>query len=217
MNRNGQPPCIDAEWNEVAGCSTAVGESRLDGLWCDHAPVFQVRLSREYAGLLATDRIEEILLIALARLWERRELFDESKGTLPGWYWRITINVARDQLRSNWCRQMLRECSIEDPSLLTRTGELLVGDERDDEEPGMSAEPGNDHELLLAVLREALERLSERRRAIVLATDRTAADLAEELGINPVTVRRHRQEALACLRTMLERELAEAAESEGDI
>lgn len=146
--------------------------------------------------LLAND-LDDILTVALYRLWRNRHRFDASQGTLHGWFRRIALNVAQDRLR----QILLRPEALLDPArldTLTAASNLAP--------PQYRPQPH-----LRKLLRRYLQQLSEQQRRILLkdaaSPEGTAPNLSlsEELGVSPSTVRAYRARARKRLRRLVAR------------
>jgi len=163
----------------------------------------QRRLARRYRGVLRPGEIEDVLMIAVERLWIRRECFDPSRGSLGGWLGRIAEHVAADIVRTPWCQARLQERQVESTRLLAL--EAPGGDYVSEGDAAASTTC----RAAVEALRAALDRLPAGQRRILLA-DAVAAggtarseSLGAELGITASAVRSRRQRGLARLRREL--------------
>lgn len=191
-------------------------EAVLEILLREHGATVRAVLRQKFPTGLDHGDFEDILAIALFRVWSRRDQFDPDRGSLRAWFYRIAANVTKDVLRYGWqkARQLevryepaalsdvaIERSAIETPAAIaTRTVEDADDastDERFDER-------------LRRELRAIVDELPEAQRRIILA-DAASRDgkvssehLSQELGIPPGTVRVYRRRALARLRNELD-------------
>jgi RNA polymerase sigma factor (sigma-70 family) len=166
-------------------------------------PSVHAILVRKYQGVLTSHDIDDVLSIGLFRLWQSRSRFDQGKGSLRVWFFRIVDNAARDVLRLGWQRARQLEVSTEPVALAS------VVDHRDNgRETKNASGPPSEQQM---DIREIVASLPETQRRIVLA-DALARDdiacsqrLAEDLGIPAATVRVYRKRALDKVRAELKR------------
>lgn len=154
-------------------------------------------LLRKYRGAVCESDLEDVLSMALYRLWQARKRFDSDKGSLRTWFFRIAENGLRDVLRFGWHKARKLETAVPVDQLAGRQPDASDGEAA-----------AIDDDLRLA-LREALENLSEPQRRIVVADafsgngSIASADLAAELGLSAATIRVYRKRALETLRNEL--------------
>lgn len=175
-------------------------EDVLEAILCAHGPpiaaLLKLRLSWQFS---ATD-LEDVLAMALFRLWQHRERFDPSKASLRVWFFRIAENIARDVFKHGWHKARQLERIYELEALAD------VPDPRSDHDP-IDVEPVLT--LPIQQLREVIALLPEAQRLIVLADAASregivpSQDLSKELGIPASTVRVYRRRALERLRKEL--------------
>lgn len=168
-------------------------ESVLNELLRASRPALRCYLLRR-SRRLAND-IDDILVLALHRLWRHRDRFDASKGTVRAWFWRIAVNAARDRLRRLRSRH---ETSVDPARLNALTAEAnAIAPRRPPRLP--------------ASLTIHLEKIPENERRVLLedaaSPEGTAPNslLAEQLGVAPSTVRAYRARARKRLRRLLAR------------
>lgn len=198
-------PSDETLLRELAGGS----HEALAGLYDQHAhAVFAaaMRVSRDRG--IAADVVQETFLA----LWNRAELFDPSRGTLPAWLARIARNRAVDHLRADGRRHRAATFSsfaradVEDHSIvewLTGTGELV----------GVAGpEPGPELALATKETRAAIENalatlapLERRVIALAYGDGLSQSEIATELGWPIGTVKTRTRRALRRLRERLER------------
>ena len=149
--------------------------------------------------------VEDILSIAAMRLWDNRQKYDESQGTLRTYFYKIADNTARDVFKHGWHR--------------ARSMEVVYGEENDmdglpctngppaggDGKPASrtnSREETKRREDLRAVVGE----LPEKQRHIIQADAYARDDVAhaptlgDELRIPATTVRVYRGRAMETIR-----------------
>jgi RNA polymerase sigma-70 factor (ECF subfamily) len=186
----------------------AGSEEALAGLYDRHGNAVHAAAMRAGSDRwVAAEVVQETFLT----LWDRAELFDPSRGTLPAWLTAIARNRAIDRLRaagrhdrattfSSFIRPDANDHSVVE--WLTATGELV----------GVAgAEPAPEVALsnkeTRASIADALMLLDpEERRVIVLAYDGglTQSEIAATLGWPIGTVKTRTRRALRHLRDWLE-------------
>lgn len=198
-------------------------EAVLEVLLREHGAAVRACLTRRFPTRLDYGDFEDILAIALFRVWSRRSQFDPARGSLRAWFYRIAINVTKDVLRFGWQKARQLEVRIESATvahavpwwptgLSSETSEarerqvpLESGDGARESRDGETPDERLQHEL-----RRILQELPEAQRRIVLADAASregkvsSQHLAKELGIPPGTVRVYRRRALARLRSELD-------------
>ncbi|KPK85804.1 MAG: hypothetical protein AMJ81_02610 [Phycisphaerae bacterium SM23_33] len=142
----------------------------------------------------AEDLLGEVMLRLVGRLPE----YDE-KGRFEQWVFRIASNLVRDRIRRAKVRPMTSSLEAESPGGGV-LGETICG-------RGRPAEAGLRHEEVSQALNEALERLDEPSRQMVLLrhfAEMSFREIAEifQCPIGTVLAKVHR--ALKALRTVLE-------------
>ncbi|MBC8291450.1 MAG: sigma-70 family RNA polymerase sigma factor [Planctomycetes bacterium] len=196
-------------------------ESALEFILREYGPAVRGLLARKYCGVLGEGDFEDVLAIALFRVWQHRERFDPGRASLKAWFYRIATNAARDVLRYGWHKARSLEVSYEaaslasvsvDPASVDRgaeAGDVFSEDDRSESESDDVENP--EHEEVRQLLREVLATLSEKQRRIVLADAASkegkvpSQELSDELGIPPATVRVYRRRAIEKLRKELDR------------
>ena len=168
----------------------------------EYAPAVGALLRSRYPVFNAED-IEDVVIIAMARLWKARCRFDAERASLKTFLFRIADNVARDVLKSGWYRARNLEVWLDE--------KLVVGPERGDQKEAAS-ETQNDAPPaeLVRDLRAILDRLPDAYRTVVLADAcapgrvASAEFLSQELQIPVGTVRVYRHRAMKAIRTAFE-------------
>ena len=90
-------------------------ESVLAVVLRTYGPIVGATLRRKYVILNLPD-IEDILAIALARLWKIRDKFDPARGSLKATFYRLADQVVQDLFRHNWHKARRCEVSLRDIS-----------------------------------------------------------------------------------------------------
>jgi RNA polymerase sigma factor (sigma-70 family) len=133
-----------------------------------------------FGNLLDADERQDLLQDALLKLWNRRDRFDENRGSIEGWFYLLARNQAIDYLRR---RQR--------------------DDESADRRYRIQPEPrsSQDREALHRAILDLGEELNERQRRLletefVIETQslkvRSSPDLAAEFGLTPAALRQLR-------------------------
>ncbi len=170
----------------------------LGGILVRWGACTRARLRRKFAGLLNDEDIEDVLAVALYRLWRSRSSYDPGRLPLGRWFETIAVNVARDVLKSGWQRARQREVSHEGD----------IPDSPQGNEEGTS-ESASAPFLRQQRVRALIQQLSETQRRIVEADIACwpgvapSAELAAELGIAESSVPVYRRRARAWLRDRL--------------
>lgn len=194
-------------------------ENALEAALRAHGPPVKVLLRRKFFGPLTDSDFEDVLAVALYRMWQYRARYDPSRASLRVWFYRIAENVTRDVLRHGWQKARQLEVSFEplalsavvdhrtletpaEPDPVENKSQPGLPPQHDDASP---RQPIN-HDLV-----EILKLLPEAQRKILLAdaesTDGKVASqaLASELGIPATTVRVYRRRALEKVRSEMDR------------
>jgi RNA polymerase sigma factor (sigma-70 family) len=158
-------------------------------------------LSRRYRGVFSREDVEDILAVALHRLWRTRDRYDAARADLGCWFHAIARNVARDHLKHGWLK--LRALSVQGASVAI---ESIAAPEP------VSAAGGGGHgdsRTVLTDLNEALAALPEAQRRILEADAHAwpgvapSAALADDLGISPGSVPVYRRRAIDSVRSQM--------------
>lgn len=203
MTRSNSPPDLGSRLR-------AGDEAVLEGILQTHGPPILALLKQRFAGRLTATDFEDVLAVALFRIWQNRSRFDSELASLRVWFFRIAENIARDVLKGGWQKARQLEQSVEPNHLAMAVDRRAAhnGSEPDHE-------PSPDLRVAPDELRELLAMLPASQRYIILADANSpdgsvaSQDLADELGIPAATVRVYRRRALERLRQEIEqRELA---------
>jgi RNA polymerase sigma-70 factor (ECF subfamily) len=203
MTRSNSPADLGAQLR-------AGDESVLERILRTHGPPILALLKQRFAGRLNPTDFEDVLAVALFRIWQNRVRFDPIQASLRVWLFRIAENIARDVLRHGWQKARQLEQSFE-PAMLAMTIDCRATDNHSESDedaiPALRIPPD--------VLRELVQMLPDSQRYIILADANSpegtvaSQDLANELGIPATTVRVYRRRALERLRREIEqREVA---------
>ena len=168
-----------------------------------HATAVGALLRSRYHVFNAED-IEDVVVIALVRLWKARDRFDPKKASLKTFFFRIADNVARDVLKSGWYRARSLEVWV-DQGQITR--EERVNAWRETPETRNALPPSK----LVVSLRDIIARLPDTYQTIVLADASapgrvaSAGFLSQGLQVQTGAVRVYRHRAMKAIRTALEK------------
>jgi RNA polymerase sigma factor (sigma-70 family) len=155
--------------------------------------------------LLRYEDVEDVVSIALRRLWDARASYDDTKQSLRVWFYCIAENVAKDVLKHGWhkARQLERN-----------PGQEWLEERQDQTCPDTVEPTGKEKRQAkkeATDLETVLNKLSYEQRTIVVADaasgDGTASNefLADELGIPAAHVRVYRGRGYATLRREMKR------------
>ena len=178
------------------------GEAFLEDLLRTEGPVVKSVLMQKFSGALSGADIDDVLAVALNRVWVKRAGFDVARGSLRAWFFRIAHNCAVDVLKHGWHRAR----QLEVPASHDFIAEL-PGKATEPETP----EPEPAQAEIYRVVRELIAALPETQRRIIWADAQhehgptPSKDLARELDIPLGTVRVYRKRALDRLRRELEK------------
>ena len=162
---------------------TTFDEHDLEELLIEHGPVVTSALERRYLGLLGRQDLEDVLTIALGRIWKAREQIGGVRS-MRAWFLRIADNAAKDTLRLGW--QKARRLEVE---LQFENGDAPASPTPVSSAPSQKA----------AEVRAIVEALPQIQRKIVWSDALCphgpvpADQLGRELGISPGNVRVYRK------------------------
>lgn len=192
-------PASDAEVRREAAL---LDERALEAMLKEHGGVVKGTLMQRYSTVFAGADVDDVMAIAVERVWRNRDKFDSAKGGLKAWFFRIADNVARDVLRVGWFKARRLEVAVEQGAL-----DGLAARESFPAET--AEEPAGKDSSLRTLLLELLAELPEAQRRILWADALSSSgpvptvDLARELKLSRGTVRVYRTKALAWLRKSL--------------
>lgn len=149
---------------------------------------------------------EDVLSIAISKLWERRHQYDEADGKLRSYLFKIADNAAKDVFKSGWSKAKLLPVDFGDDNRVDLVAEEIpptdeTKRQRKDREKRRAKE--------LADLNAVIDGLPDKERRVILsdaqAKDRVSdsAKLADELGIAIGSVRGYRSRALKTIRAKM--------------
>jgi DNA-directed RNA polymerase specialized sigma24 family protein len=85
-------------------------ETALEAALRAHGPPVKALLRRKFFGPLTDADFEDVLAVALFRMWQYRARYDSSRASLRVWFYRIAEKVTRDVLRHGW--QKVRQLEV---------------------------------------------------------------------------------------------------------
>lgn len=180
--------------DELAARLLRSDEGVLEDILRQHGPGVRALLLRRYQ--LQPLDAEDVLAIALYRLWQARDRYRPERASLQVWFYRIAENVFRDVLRSGWHKA--RQLEIDITSIEHNLPDASDSASEHEFDPARAARS----EALQAIIAS----LPEVQRRIIWA-DAQASDglasgayLAKELGISMGAVRVYRKRALDTIR-----------------
>ena len=162
----------------------------------DNPATVMRQLHDEHAGALwafclhltGNDRAhaEDVAQETLLRAWRNASVLEESRGSVRSWLFTVARNIVIDEWRSKRARTEFSTAEVPEPGTTEdRTDELLQS----------------------WVVAEALTRLSDEHRAVLLECyyrGRSVADAAVRLGVPEGTVKSRTHYALRALKLALE-------------
>jgi RNA polymerase sigma factor (sigma-70 family) len=154
----------DVNDSEVLGKLRGRSEDGVRQLLRDYGPKVMWLLKNRFGYILPDPDLEAVLNEATFKVFRSIRMFDASKGSLGGWYWRIAANTARDLLRDQMGRPHVSLTS--DPSWQDRVPACL-----EDEEASRLTRTLKD-------LHAVIERLPDLQRKVIQA-DLDSGDVAD--------------------------------------
>ena len=142
-------------------------------------------LRRKFGEGISNEDIEDIIAVSLAKVWDKRQSFDYSKGDFSGWFYVILRNSALDFLRRKVPKveEVLAVIPLSDAESCTETA-------------------------LAGTLQQTIASLSERERKVLSplfeSSGVSIGDLSAELEISEGAVRQLRFRATQKLKRDLE-------------
>ena len=174
-------------------------ESVYEDIVRNYAPAIQNWLLSLPFGLSPEDA-EDVACEAIMRLWEKRNQYDDSKGSVRSYLFMIAKNLARDRPKSSRFKTMQQERHISDDYLKNLAAPKKRNANKSSED--------QDRPILMA-LREEICELPEMQRRVLFedagaTKELPAAELGEILGGIPAgTIRQHRKRGKDTLRCKL--------------
>ena len=194
-------PASDAEARREA----ALDERALEAMLVESGGQVKGSLLQRYTTAFSAADVDDVMAIAVERVWRKRSKFDPRKGTLRAWFFRIADNTARDVLRYGWFKARKLEVAVEQGAF----DSICAGNSQKSPPPTVDREPSALERGIRDELLQLLGKLPEPQRRILWADALSSsgpvptADLARELNLSRGTVRVYRAKALARLRSEL--------------
>lgn len=171
-----------------------------------YGPGIEAALRGKY-GLFTHEDTEDVLALALMRLWESRASYDESQGSLRTYFYKIADHAACDVFKYGWHKAREREVDYgKDNDLDAIPSGQPATDCRLREADEPTKRKGGKQERVLKDLNEIVDSLPDKQRHIIRA-DACAKDdvadagqLGDELGIAAGSVRVYRMRAMDTIR-----------------
>lgn len=163
-------------------------ESVLSDLFRAVGPKVSVALRTRFGAVLAEQDMEDVLSIALFRLWTARDTYDPQKSKLSTWLYLFARNAAVDFLRKK----------SKQPAQLAKVIQHTS--------PSREKENSSRRHGVISDLQRLYEELSPSERQIISAYIHTggsgtwAADLSETLGLPAAHIRVARARSLSKLK-----------------
>lgn len=151
-----------------------------------------------------TDLADEAFNIALAKVWNKAGVYDESKGPLGAWFLRIAVNTLIDLARKE---KRHRHKQIKEDSLI----EEAKASDAEELSPKAAKAAERKRRDNQAAIRQVVESLPPQQQAIVWADTAhpdgqvPVAELAERLGTSENAIKAARSKARATLKKELAR------------
>jgi RNA polymerase sigma-70 factor (ECF subfamily) len=142
-------------------------------------------------GLLTKADYDDVLSVALFRVWQRRGQFDARRASLERWFYVIARNAAIDVLRARSTRP---EVTLGDKA------DTLAASSRSTDDAG--SQLTERESARRRQLENALQSLPEVDRRILLS-GRTESELSKELRLSPGAIRVRRSRGKRKLRKLL--------------
>ena len=179
-------------------------EGALADILSHYSPPLMEWLKQNYVyreGPLNIEDVEDIVCIAVRKLWDARKSYDDKKASVRTWLFRIADNTAKDMLKEGWHKLRQKERYIE--------REWLEDQLVEERHPNQAVpDVGNceeDEELFRAV-QDTLSGLRDEYRKILMCDakadgEANSAEIGRRLGDVPagtVRVWRSRAKAAFC-------------------
>jgi RNA polymerase sigma factor (sigma-70 family) len=175
-------------------------ESALEDILRLYGPDVSKLLHAKYTlrlRVLTYEDIEDIVIIALHRLWEARDNYDDRQGTLQAWFYCIADNVAKDVEKHGWDKARKLEWRP-GKEWLEQNLKCAAPEPAEAEEEEESQE--------MRDLRTVVNNLPDVQRRIILADSiareevAASAGVAADLGIPVAYVKVYRKRGMATIR-----------------
>lgn len=194
-----EPP--DEENTRLALALLDDGEGALEEILRLYGPDITRVLHKKFTlhlGVLTFEDIEDVVVIALRRLWDARQTYDDTKQSLRVWFYCIAENAAKDVLKLGWHKASKlerypgKEWLEDDPKCAAPEPVEAKGEKSDSKE--------------IKDLKAVVSRLPDVQRRIILADSvlrdgvASSAELAAEIGIPVAHVKVYRQRGMETIR-----------------
>jgi RNA polymerase sigma factor (sigma-70 family) len=195
-----EPRPADEENTRLAIALLEDDESALEDVLRLYGPDVSKLLHAKYTlrlGVLTCEDIEDVVIIALHRLWDARASYDDRQGTLRAWSYCIADNVAKDVKKLGWDKARKLEWRP-GKEWLEQSPKCAAPEPAEAEEEEESQE--------MRDLRTVVNNLPDVQRRIILADSiareevAASADVAADLGIPVAYVKVYRQRGMATIR-----------------
>jgi RNA polymerase sigma factor (sigma-70 family) len=181
-------------------------ESALVEVLRHYGPGIELALRGKYE-LFTRQDAEDVLALALMRLWESRASYDETRGSLRTYFYRIADHAACDVFKYGWHKARQREVDYgKENDLDSITSGQPATDCGSHEGDKPAKKKGGKQEKRLRDLKEIVDSLPEKHRHIIwsdaCAKDEVAdaGQLGDELEIAAGSVRVYRKRAMEAIR-----------------
>ena len=149
---------------------------------------------------------EDVLASSIDKFWKKRHQYDESKGSLKTYLYKIADNTAKDVFKSGWAKARALPVDFGDDNVVDLIpDDLPSADEKRRDRNDREKKQKKEQEDLMSVIVE----LPSKERRIVMADAQAkgrVADsdwLADELGIGEGSVRVYRHRARKTIRAKM--------------
>lgn len=182
-------------------------ESALVDILQQYGPVIAAGLRGKYETLTYED-VEDVLSIAVLRLWNARQCYDDNKSKLSTYLYKIADNAAKDVFRLGW--QKARQLEVDFGENNDMDAIAFTTDTSQDKGLSKSKKSSpktkKEHQDLQQVLRGLPEKQKHIIQADAYARDDVAdsGKLADELGIARGSVRVERSRAMKVIRRKMQ-------------
>lgn len=221
---------MSLDQSDLACRLLAGDETVLHDLETDVWPGVSRRILRRFPGLILSADLPDVLQETRLAFLGNRARYNTSKGAVPSWFAGIAFNKAKELAKRERLRRQRREWDID--LLEARLGAPAeAGDDEDDAKSGDERD-GDDGDTgiklrrkrrRLAIARECLAAMSDRRRELLFARygcdsePPTSRELADWFAMTPAAVRQELHRGAAEIREYFEKAKAEGRfdDSEG--
>ncbi|HEX7376428.1 MAG TPA: sigma-70 family RNA polymerase sigma factor [Pirellulales bacterium] len=210
---------MSLDQNDLAYRLLAGDETVLHDLETDVWPGVSRRILRRFPGLILSADLPDLLQETRLAFLGSRARYNTSKGAVPSWFAGIAFNKAKELAKRERLRRHRREWDID--LLEARLG--APAEAGDDEDGGDERDDGDGDTGIklrrkcrrLAIARECLAAMSDRRRELLFARygcagePPTSRELADWFAMTPAAVRQELHRAAAEIREYFAKAKAE--------